>query len=130
MVTTKGWDDFQGHWRMRKKPGIVQGPDPEMSLTSGGHVVEIEKGKFVRTDDMVQAEDPPFSRMFWRSKREPNQPVSWMDLSSRLEDFLKRQLFPLYRWWNYKIGFTEGKPGQMKNSVVLRSGPMKVVLWQ
>ena len=59
MVTTKGWDDFQGHWRMRKKLGIVRGPDAEMSLISGGHVVEIEKGKFVRIDDMMYAEDPP-----------------------------------------------------------------------
>ena len=25
MVTTKGWDEFQGHWRSRKKPGIVRG---------------------------------------------------------------------------------------------------------
>ena len=31
MVTTKGW----------KKPGVVRGPDREMSLTSGGHVVQI-----------------------------------------------------------------------------------------
>ena len=59
MVTTKGWDDFQGHWRLRKKKGLVRGPDPEMSLTSGGHLVEIEKGKYIRTDDLVQAEDPP-----------------------------------------------------------------------
>ena len=59
MVTTKGWDDFQGHWRQRKKPGVVRGPDPEMSLTSGGHIVEVEKGKYVRTNDIVQAEDPP-----------------------------------------------------------------------
>lgn len=59
MVTTKGWDDFQGHWRHRKKPGVVRGPDPEMSLTSGGHVVEIEKGKYIRTDDLIEAENPP-----------------------------------------------------------------------
>ena len=59
MVTTKGWDDFQGHWRSRKKPGVVRGPDPEMSLTSGGHLVEMEDGKFVRTDDMVVASAPP-----------------------------------------------------------------------
>ena len=59
MVTTKGWDDFQGHWRHRKKPGIVRGPDPEMSLTSGGHVVEIEKGKYIRTNDIIQADNPP-----------------------------------------------------------------------
>ena len=59
MVTTKGWDDFQGHWRQRKKSGVVRGPDPEMSLTSGGHIVEVEKGKYVRTNDIVQAEDPP-----------------------------------------------------------------------
>ena len=59
MVTTKGWDDFQGHWRLRKKKGLLRGPDPEMSLTSGGHLVEIEKGKYIRTDDLVQAEDPP-----------------------------------------------------------------------
>ena len=60
MVTTKGWDDFQGHWRQRKKPGIVRGPDPEMSLTSGGHLmVEVEKGKYVRTNDIIQAQDPP-----------------------------------------------------------------------
>ena len=59
MVTTKGWDDFQGHWRMRKKPGVVRGPHPRMSLTSGGHLVEVDKGKYVRKDDLVQAEDPP-----------------------------------------------------------------------
>ena len=59
MVTTKGWDDFQGHWRQRKKPGVVRGPDPEMSLTSGGHLVEIEGRKYIRTDDMVLAEEPP-----------------------------------------------------------------------
>ena len=63
MVTTKGWDDFQGHWRQRKKPGVIRGPDPEMSLTSGGHLVEVDKGKlgfkYVRTNDIVQAEDPP-----------------------------------------------------------------------
>ena len=53
MITTKGWDDFQGHWRARKKPGVVRGPDPDMSLTSGGHLVEVEDGKFIRTDDMV-----------------------------------------------------------------------------
>ena len=46
-------------WRMRKKPGLVRGADPEMSLTSGGHLVEIDKGKYVRTDDLTQAEDPP-----------------------------------------------------------------------
>ena len=56
MVTTKGWDDFQGHWRARKKPGVVRGPDPDMSLTSGGHLVEVEGGKFIRTDDMVRIE--------------------------------------------------------------------------
>ena len=38
MITTKGWDDFQGHWRARKKAGVVRGPDPDMSLTSGGHL--------------------------------------------------------------------------------------------
>ena len=59
MVTTKGWDDFQGHWRSRKKPGIVRGPDPDMSLTSGGHLVEVERGNFVRTDDMVMPGEPP-----------------------------------------------------------------------
>lgn len=53
MITTKGWDDFQGHWRARKKPGVVRGPDPDMSLTSGGHLVEVENGNFIRTDDMV-----------------------------------------------------------------------------
>ena len=53
MITTKGWDDFQGHWRARKKPGLVRGPDPDMSLTSGGHLVEVENGNFIRTDDMV-----------------------------------------------------------------------------
>lgn len=30
-----------------------------MSLTSGGHVVEVEKGKYVRTNDIVVAENPP-----------------------------------------------------------------------
>ena len=30
-----------------------------MSLTSGGHLVEVESGKFVRTNDMVVAGDPP-----------------------------------------------------------------------
>lgn len=59
MVTTKGWDDFQGHWRSRKKPGVVRGPDPDMSLTSGGHLVEMDKGKYVRTNDMVVAGSPP-----------------------------------------------------------------------
>ena len=59
MVTTKGWDEFQGHWRSRKKPGVVRGPDPDMSLTSGGHLVEMEKGKFVRTNDVVVAGSPP-----------------------------------------------------------------------
>eukprot|EP00913_Durusdinium_trenchii_P029979 g28092.t1 len=59
MVTTKGWDDFQGHWRARKKAGVIRGPDPDMSLTSGGHLVEVEKGKFVRTDDMATTADPP-----------------------------------------------------------------------
>ena len=59
MVTTKGWDDFQGHWRLRKRQGVVRGPDHEMSLTSGGHIVEIDPGKFVRTNDMVQGELPP-----------------------------------------------------------------------
>ena len=59
MVTTKGWDEFQGHWRSRKKAGVVRGPDPDMSLTSGGHLVEMEDGKFVRTDDMVVANSPP-----------------------------------------------------------------------
>ena len=54
MVTAKGWDDFQGHWRARKKPGKVRGPDPDMSLTSGGHLVEVEDGKFIRTDDLVR----------------------------------------------------------------------------
>eukprot|EP00913_Durusdinium_trenchii_P001700 g1572.t1 len=54
MITTKGWDDFQGHWRARKKPGVVRGPDPDMSLTSGGHLVEVEGGKYIRTDDMVK----------------------------------------------------------------------------
>ena len=32
---------LEGHWRLRKRQGVVRGPDPEMSLTSGGHVVEI-----------------------------------------------------------------------------------------
>ena len=59
MVTTKGWDDSQGHWRLRKKPGVIRGPDCEMSLTSGGHLVEVDKGKYVRTNDIAQAEDPP-----------------------------------------------------------------------
>ena len=59
MVTTKGWDEFQGHWRSRKKAGIVRGPDPDMSLTSGGHLVEMENGKFVCTNDMVVAGSPP-----------------------------------------------------------------------
>ena len=59
MVTTKGWDEFQGHWRSRKKPGVIRGPDPDMSLTSGGHLVEVESGKFVRANDMVVASDPP-----------------------------------------------------------------------
>eukprot|EP00913_Durusdinium_trenchii_P018989 g17845.t1 len=59
MITTKGWDDFQGHWRARKKAGVVRGPDPDMSLTSGGHLVEVEDGKLIRTDDMVVPGDPP-----------------------------------------------------------------------
>lgn len=59
MVTKKGWDDFQGHWRLRKRQGVVRGPDPEMSLTSGRHVVEVDTGKFVRTNDLVQGEAPP-----------------------------------------------------------------------
>ena len=59
MVATKGWDDFQGHWRLRKQPGIIRGADPDMSLTSGGHVVEVARGNFFRTTDIVQAEDPP-----------------------------------------------------------------------
>ena len=50
MVTTKGWDEFQGHWRSRKKPGVIRGPDPDMSLTSGGHLVEVESGQ-VRQDE-------------------------------------------------------------------------------
>eukprot|EP00913_Durusdinium_trenchii_P016583 g15588.t1 len=78
MVTTKGWDDFQGHWRMRKRPGVVRGPDPEMSLTSGGHVVEIEKGKFVRTADVVQAEDPPALEDVVTVKERP-EPASILD---------------------------------------------------
>lgn len=59
MVTAKGWDEFQGHWRSQKKPGVVRGPDPDMSLTSGGHLVEMETGKLIRTNDMVVASDPP-----------------------------------------------------------------------
>ena len=55
MVTTKGWDNFQGHWRRRKKPGEVRGPDMNMSLTSGGHYVEVEDGHHVRTDDLLLA---------------------------------------------------------------------------
>ena len=59
MVTTKGWDDFQGHWRLRKKQGVVRGPDPEMSLTSGGHIVEVDSGRLVRTNDLVKGDTPP-----------------------------------------------------------------------
>lgn len=59
MITTKGWDEFQGHWRARKKPGKVRGPDPDMSLTSGGHLVEVEKGQYVRTDDLIPVEGAP-----------------------------------------------------------------------
>ena len=46
MVKTKSWDDFQGHWRARKKKGIVRGPDVSMSMTAGGYFVEVEDGKF------------------------------------------------------------------------------------
>ena len=58
MVKTKSWDDFQGHWRARRRRGWVRGPDVSMSLTSGGHVVETEEGKFVRVVDVVPSEQP------------------------------------------------------------------------
>ena len=58
MVKTKSWDDFQGHWRARRRRGWVRGPDVSMLLTSGGHVVETEEGKFVRVVDVVPSEQP------------------------------------------------------------------------
>ena len=57
MVKTKSWDDFQGHWRARKKKGIVRGPDVSMSMTAGGYFVEVEDGKFLRADDVVVSEE-------------------------------------------------------------------------
>ena len=58
MITTKGWTDFQGHWRSRKQAGKIRGPDPSMSLTSGGHLVEVEDGKLVRSDDLTEVVMP------------------------------------------------------------------------
>ena len=52
-VSTKGWDEFQGHWRPRKRVGRVKGPDISMSMTSGGHYVQLDEGRFVRANDVV-----------------------------------------------------------------------------
>ena len=38
---------------------MVRGPDPEMSLTSGGHIVEVDSGRLVRTNDLVKGDTPP-----------------------------------------------------------------------
>lgn len=65
LVETKKHEDFQGHWRMRKKRAWVRCPDPTMSLTSGGHYLVDEAGKYFRgvkprpaplTPEMVAAE--------------------------------------------------------------------------
>lgn len=47
-VETKKWEEFQGHWRPRRKRAWVRGPDPTMSLTSGGHYLVDEEGRFFR----------------------------------------------------------------------------------
>ena len=54
VVSTKGWDEFQGHWRPRKRLGRVRGPDMSMSLTSGGHYILLEDGKHVRASEVVE----------------------------------------------------------------------------
>ena len=53
-VSTKGWDEFQGHWRPRKRLGRVKGPDISMSMTSGGHFIQLEEGGCLRASDAVE----------------------------------------------------------------------------
>ena len=53
VVGTKKWEDFQGHWRARKKKAWIQGPDVSMSLTSGGHYVVDEDGKYMHATDIA-----------------------------------------------------------------------------
>ena len=126
MVTTKGWDDFQGHWRLRKRPGLVRGPDPEMSLTSGGHLVEIEKGKYVRTDDLIQADDPPSLEDVVQVK-ERSEPACILDGATIPRRRLPR--WQVSRSRNYKIDSNGGMPGLMKNSVDWRQIFKKVMGW-
>ena len=56
-VVTKKWAEFQGHWRARKKAGVIRGPDACMSLTSQGHIVEDEEGRLVPVADVVPIND-------------------------------------------------------------------------
>ena len=53
MVRTKKYEEFQGHWRNQRKKAWIRGPDVSMSMTSGGHYLEDEEGKFLRSNDIV-----------------------------------------------------------------------------
>ena len=53
MVTTKKWEEFQQHWRARRKKAWVRGADASMSLTSNGHFLVDEEGKYLRATDLV-----------------------------------------------------------------------------
>ena len=56
VVHTKSWEDFQGHWRERKKETWVRGPDISMSLTSGGHYLIDKEGSFLRATDLIKSD--------------------------------------------------------------------------
>ena len=56
VVHTKSWEDFQGHWRERKKEAWVRGPGVSMSLTSSGHYLIDKEGSFLRATDLIKSD--------------------------------------------------------------------------
>ena len=50
MVKTKKWEQ---QWRARRKNAWVRGADASMSLSSNGHFLVDEEGRYLRATDLV-----------------------------------------------------------------------------
>ena len=74
MVASKVWHEFQGHWRSRRRPGRIRGADASMSLSSGGHYVELEDGNHVRAHDVVVGHELPGVEMEQQELAEREEP--------------------------------------------------------
>ena len=53
LVKRKSWSGRYDNWRWDRVEGVIVGPDPLSSLTSGGYCVQLTDGKFVASSDVV-----------------------------------------------------------------------------